>query len=72
MYSAFLSYREPLDGATMQSLKWAYHAIGLKLEVKLFASPRVAGVATKMLQGKNLWRPASVLARSFAATPDSE
>ena len=46
---------------SMKALKWSYHAMGFNLDVKLLQSSRITGMANKLLQGKNPWRPAAPL-----------
>eukprot|EP00439_Symbiodinium_sp_Y106_P038139 s9547_g4.t1 len=46
---------------SLRALKWSYHALGLKIELTVFQSPRICGLATKALQGKCPWDPAAAL-----------
>ena len=45
----------------LKAIKWSYYALGLKVQLDVFQSARINGLAAKALQNKSPWDPASIL-----------
>ena len=45
----------------LKAIKWSYYALGLKVQLDVFQSARINGLAAKALQNKSPWDPASPL-----------
>ena len=45
----------------LKAIKWSYYALGLKVQLDVFQSARINGLAAKALQNKSSWDPASPL-----------
>ena len=58
--------KDPKTAATtmatsLQSVRWSYHTLGLRIVSTVFISVRIKGAISGCLQGKNPWRPAPAL-----------
>ena len=45
----------------LRAIKWSYHSLGLRMQLEVFRSARVSGLATQALQDKSPWDPAPPL-----------